>query len=76
MTKKDFQLIADILKSSDLPANAHATVSMNFAVALKRINPRFNTQLFIDACAQPVNKSESQNSTVIRALDCDLAKHL
>jgi len=55
MTKKDFQLIADVLK-------AHGTSPMNrcvvqdivvsFANELAKTNPRFNAQLFINACTE------------------------
>jgi len=53
MTRKDFQLIANVLK-------AHGTSPMNrcviqelavgFANELAKTNPRFNVQLFVNAC--------------------------
>jgi len=58
MTRKDFQLIADVLK-------AHGTSPMNrlvvkelavsFAQKLSDTNPRFNKQRFVEACL-PNNK--------------------
>ena len=58
MTRKDFQLIADVL-------NAHNTSPMNrlvvkelavsFAQKLSDTNPRFNKQRFVEACL-PNNK--------------------
>ncbi len=56
MTKKDFQLIADVLKSSrdDLNFSAESTevinrVASNFAAKLQTINPRFRTNTFLKA---------------------------
>ena len=56
MTRKDFQLIADVLK-------AHGTSPMNrcviqelavsFANELAKTNPRFNVQRFVNACTPP-----------------------
>ena len=53
MTRKDFQLIADVLKASGTsPMNRCVIkdVAMNFAVELQKPNPRFNKELFIKAC--------------------------
>ena len=57
MTRKDFQLIADVLSkhASDCPIGADGTVkaiALDFANALQATNPRFNKALFIKAsCA-------------------------
>jgi len=55
MTKKDFQLIAKVLKNSGTtPMNRCVLkeVAMNFAVELQKVNPRFNVQRFVDACVK------------------------
>jgi len=56
MTRKDFQLIADVLKASgkDSPMNRCVIkeVTMNFAVELQKTNPRFDVQRFVKACTQ------------------------
>ena len=49
MTRKDFQMIADVVKMIDDKDTRH-TVAMNFAVKLKDVNPRFNMNLFVSAC--------------------------
>jgi hypothetical protein len=53
MTRKDFQLIADVLKaSSTSPMNRCVVqeLAVTFASELAKINPRFNKQRFLDAC--------------------------
>ena len=55
MTRKDFQLIADVLKASGTtPMNRCVIkdVAMNFAVELQKTNPRFDVQRFVKACTQ------------------------
>ena len=55
MTRKDFQLIAAVLKASGTsPMNRCVIkdVAMNFAVELQKTNPRFNVQRFVDACTE------------------------
>ena len=56
MTRKDFQLIAKVLKASgkDSPMNRCVIkdVAMNFAVELQKTNPRFDVQRFVNACMQ------------------------
>jgi len=56
MTRKDFQLIADVLKASGTsPMNRCVIkdVAMNFAVELQKTNPRFDVQRFVKACMPP-----------------------
>ena len=53
MTRKDFQLIADVLKaSSTSPMNRCVIqeLAVTFASELAKTNPRFNKQRFIEAC--------------------------
>ena len=49
MTRKDYQLIADVLRNSDLSHSTRSLLALNFAAALKRDNPRFNMPKFIRA---------------------------
>jgi len=55
MTRKDFQLIANILKShadvaaSDCKGTVRA-IALDFAQELQKTNPRFNVQRFVKAC--------------------------
>ena len=49
MTRKDFQMIADVVKTIEDHQTRH-TVAMNFAVKLKNVNPRFNVSKFVGAC--------------------------
>ena len=56
MTRKDFQLIADVLKRHAVisdnmtKTNVIKAIALDFAVQLKDTNPRFNIQRFIKAC--------------------------
>ena len=49
MTRKDFQMIADVVKTIEDSKTRH-TVAMNFAVKLKGVNPRFDISRFVGAC--------------------------
>jgi hypothetical protein len=54
MTKKDFQLIANVLRAhhkqpSPVPAFTVQAIAVSFASELAKINPRFNAELFIKA---------------------------
>jgi hypothetical protein len=53
MTRKDFQLIANVLKaSSTSPANRMVVqeLALTFAHQLAQTNPRFDKQQFVKAC--------------------------
>jgi len=53
MTRKDFQLIADVLKaSSTTPMNRCVVkdIVLTFASELKKVNPRFDAKRFVEAC--------------------------
>lgn len=59
MTKKDFQLIADVVNNFRLTSVVNnervsgeqvANLSEMFANALEQINPRFDRSRFLDAC--------------------------
>ena len=54
MTRKDFQLIADVLRAHQRRTWDDRTVrglAMSFAIELAKTNPRFNKELFLKACA-------------------------
>ena len=56
MTRKDFQLIADVLTNFNVDNVANqrevtAMIAESFAAALTKTNPRFNKALFLKACA-------------------------
>ena len=57
MTRKDFCLIADVIKelpsfecTQDNDVVRHSVIVERFACALASTNPRFNRQRFIAAC--------------------------
>jgi hypothetical protein len=53
MTRKDFELIARVIKAQRAPHNDSATLdelTREFAYALEETNPRFDTHRFIEAC--------------------------
>ena len=52
MTRKDFQLIADVVKNID-DADTRAEVALHFGVKLRSTNPRFNLIRFVEACKAP-----------------------
>ena len=49
MSRKDFQMIADVIKNIEDQKVRHA-VTMDFAVRLKDVKPRFNVTRFVTAC--------------------------
>lgn len=58
MTRKDYQLIADVIKvernaSRGAAKLAVETVAASMAIALKRDNPRFDADRFLAACGIP-----------------------
>jgi hypothetical protein len=52
MTKKDFQLIADVIRNADEIADEMtlSAIAENLADALSTTNPLFNRSLFLTAC--------------------------
>jgi len=52
MTRKDFQLIANVIKENkdNVPTNARRELAYSFARALNDTNPRFNIGRFLEAC--------------------------
>lgn len=56
MTRRDFEVIADVIKG--MPGDEvldKATVALAFAKRLKLINPSFKTELFFKACGVPAS---------------------
>jgi len=49
MTRKDFQLIADVLKFHIETHTAQA-MALDFAQALSKVNSRFDKRRFLSAC--------------------------
>ena len=91
LTRKDYQLIADVLRNSDISDSARSLLALNFAAALKRDNPRFKPTRFCvatmpskaDSPAIKANNAkgftvvgEVQHWTFIGDDDKDLAKKL
>lgn len=57
MTRKDFELIAEVLsghyQNGDEKAKAEiAACALTFAQRLQSTNPRFNVQRFVQACTK------------------------
>ena len=55
MTRKDFQLIAKVLKASatsPMTSLVVQDVATNFALELQKTNPRFDVQRFVKACTE------------------------
>ena len=55
MTRKDFQLIAKVLKASatsPMTSLVVQDVATNFALELQKTNPRFDVQRFVSACTK------------------------
>ena len=49
MTRKDFQMIADIIKLHRSSPTAKA-LALDFVQAFKKVNPRFDNKRFLNAC--------------------------
>ena len=49
MTKRDYELIANVLRYN-LPEDTRAAIVWAFIFNLERENPRFNAARFMDAC--------------------------
>ena len=52
MTRKDFQLIANVVSTTlaTVKPEARQCLALDFANALKTTNPRFNVEMFVKAC--------------------------
>lgn len=50
MSRKDFELIARVVKNADLPDEAREAMARDFASELAGTNARFNKIAFLEAC--------------------------
>lgn len=50
MTKSDFELIAEVVRFSDLSGDQKKELADQFAAKLSRTNPRFDADRFVTAC--------------------------
>ena len=50
MTRKDYEKIAKILKTTDLEDHQRASLSVSFASVCREDNPRFDVDRFLRAC--------------------------
>jgi hypothetical protein len=62
MTRKDFELIATVVKTIDDDATRNAT-ALNFGVLLRRTNDRFNLVRFVEACNAKANMMAVADAT-------------
>ncbi len=54
MSRKDFELIASVVRTSHhLFPQQKEQLAQDFAFLLRATNPRFNRQRFIEACTKP-----------------------
>lgn len=53
MTRRDFNLIAEIIRNLPLSAEGIKMIAWRFAKGLKSTNPMFDTERFITACEKP-----------------------
>lgn len=58
MTKKDYELIAEVLNSGVMAYNKKKQICDKFIEALYRDNPRFNKDIFNKACG--IKKEDNQ----------------
>jgi uncharacterized protein with LGFP repeats len=66
MTRKDFELIADIVATVD-NMNTRNEIALNFVIRLHDVNERFDSVRFLKACRTNVkapaqSKAEEDNS--------------
>lgn len=50
MTKRDFQLIADVVHFALITNKDRSTLAVDFAAKMATVNPRFDQEKFIEAC--------------------------
>ena len=57
MTRKDYQLLADVIKASrSVPAATHLrALALDLSIELKKDNPNFKPALFLKACGLSIN---------------------
>jgi hypothetical protein len=52
MTRKDYKMIADVIKASrSVPSAVHlAALALDLSIQLQKVNPNFKPALFLKAC--------------------------
>ena len=50
MTRKDYQLIADVIKAAKFNAKEREAFALSLSAELKKDNPRFKPSYFLKAC--------------------------
>ena len=57
MTRKDYKLLADVIKASrSVPAAIHLrALALDLSIELKKDNPNFKPALFLKACGLSIN---------------------
>jgi hypothetical protein len=53
MTRKDYHLIATIIKNLNVSPDIRRMVIWQFTKTLREFHPNFNSDLFITACEKP-----------------------
>jgi len=50
MTKKTFEMVARILRTTDMPATTRTALAREFVGEFRQVNPRFDAERFERAC--------------------------
>lgn len=67
MTRKDFELIAETIRFSDIPVESIKIIAAEFADSLRRTNPRFDVDRFVAAATKPLRSHEVARDTQLDA---------
>jgi hypothetical protein len=54
LTRQHFQLIADVVKRTNVDDTTRKALAYDFAFELRRTNPKFDTNRFLVACGVEV----------------------
>ena len=75
MTRKDYQLIADVLRNSDLSHSTRSLLALNFAAALKQGNARFKPVRFCMASMPTSTESEAIKANNAEGFEAGRIEH-
>jgi hypothetical protein len=75
MTRKDYELIADVLRTTDLPGNIRSLLALNFAFVLKQGNPRFKPVRFCMATMPTSTESEAIKANNAEGFEAGRIEH-
>lgn len=53
MTRRDYTLIATVIRDAEVPPEVRRNLALSFAVALRHANANFDTARFMAACGVP-----------------------